>query len=50
MGAMSITRVTEAVDELRRNGATVVREVMLDDGRPDHVVLADPEGNGFYVV
>jgi hypothetical protein len=44
------SRVTEAVDELRRYGATVVREVPLDDGRPDHVVMADPEGNEFCVV
>jgi hypothetical protein len=30
-------------------GGTVVREDMLD-GRLDHVVMADPEGNEFCVV
>jgi hypothetical protein len=43
-------RVTTAVEKLRGHGATVVREVTLDDGRPDHVMMADPEGNEFCVV
>ncbi|WP_308434615.1 VOC family protein, partial [Streptomyces melanogenes] len=30
-------------------GATVVREDELQ-GRPDHVVMADPEGNEFCLV
>ena len=30
-------------------GATVVREYEMD-GRPDHVEMADPEGNEFCVV
>jgi Glyoxalase-like domain len=44
------SRVTAAVQQLLTNGATVIREVPLDDGRPDHVVMADPEGNEFCVV
>jgi hypothetical protein len=30
----------------RRAGATVIRQDDLQ-GRPDHVVMADPEGNEF---
>jgi hypothetical protein len=42
-------RVTEAVERLSAAGATVIREVM-QDGIPDHVTLADPEGNEFCVL
>jgi hypothetical protein len=42
-------RVTEAVARLTAAGATVSRQYALD-GRPDHVVMADPEGNEFCVV
>jgi hypothetical protein len=41
--------VTEAVERLSAAGATVIGEV-AQDGRPDHVVMADPEGNEFCVV
>lgn len=39
-------RVTEAVGRLTAAGATVIRED-VQDGVPDHVVMADPEGNEF---
>jgi hypothetical protein len=39
-------RVTEAVERLPAAGATVVGEYELG-GRPDHVLMADPEGNEF---
>ncbi|MET7492075.1 VOC family protein [Streptomyces sp900116325] len=42
-------RVTETVTRLTAAGATVVREYEMD-GRPDHVEMADPEGNEFCVV
>ena len=42
-------RVVEAVARLTAAGATVLREDVLD-GRPDHVVMADPEGNEFCVL
>jgi hypothetical protein len=42
-------RVTATVDRLTRAGATVLREESLA-GRPDHVVMADPEGNEFCVL
>jgi predicted enzyme related to lactoylglutathione lyase len=42
-------RVTEAVERLTTAGASVIRED-LDDGVPDHVVMADPEGNEFCVL
>ncbi|MEV0493836.1 VOC family protein [Streptomyces atratus] len=42
-------RVTEAVTRLTAAGATVVREHDMD-GRPDHVEMADPEGNEFCVL
>jgi hypothetical protein len=42
-------RVTETVERLVKAGATVVREVTVD-GIPDHIVMADPEGNEFCVV
>ncbi|WJV47390.1 VOC family protein [Streptomyces flavofungini] len=41
--------VTAAVARLTAAGASVVGEHELD-GRPDHVVMADPEGNEFCVV
>jgi hypothetical protein len=43
-------RVTEMVGRLTAAGATVIREDAEDDGTPDHVVLADPEGNEFCVL
>jgi predicted enzyme related to lactoylglutathione lyase len=42
-------RVTEAVERLISAGATVIRED-VQDGTPDHVVMADPEGNEFCVL
>ncbi|MFE9131125.1 VOC family protein [Streptomyces sp. NPDC007148] len=42
-------RVAEAVERLTTAGATVVREETLQ-GRPDHMVMADPEGNEFCLV
>jgi hypothetical protein len=42
-------RVTEAVERLTAAGATVIRED-VQDGTPDHVVMADPEGNEFCVL
>jgi glyoxalase superfamily protein len=42
-------RVTEAVERLTAAGATVI-EQSDNDGTPDHVVMADPEGNEFCVV
>jgi len=42
-------RVVEAVARLTAAGATVLREDRLD-GRPDHFVMADPEGNEFCVL
>ncbi|MER7983743.1 VOC family protein, partial [Streptomyces sp. NPDC095817] len=42
-------RVVEAVERLTAAGATVVREDEFQ-GRPDHVVMADPEGNEFCLV
>ncbi|GAA3852784.1 VOC family protein [Streptomyces sp. NPDC002387] len=42
-------RVAEAVERLTAAGATVVREETLQ-GRPDHMVMADPEGNEFCLV
>ena len=41
--------VTEAVERLTAAGATVIREEM-QDGTPDHVVMADSEGNEFCVL
>ncbi|MGW0659726.1 VOC family protein [Streptodolium elevatio] len=42
-------RVVAAVERLTAAGATVLRED-APDGRLDHVVMADPEGNEFCVV
>jgi len=42
-------RVTEAVGRLVAAGATVILED-VHDGTPDHVVMADPEGNEFCVL
>ena len=42
-------RVLAAVERLSAAGATVIRQHDVD-GRGDHVVLADPEGNEFCVV
>jgi predicted enzyme related to lactoylglutathione lyase len=41
--------VTEAVERLTTAGATVIHED-VQDGMPDHVVMADPEGNEFCVL
>jgi hypothetical protein len=43
------SRVTAAVTRLTDAGATVIR-VDPPDGQPDHVVMADPEGNEFDVL
>jgi predicted enzyme related to lactoylglutathione lyase len=42
-------RVTAAVARLTDAGATVIRKD-APDGRPDHMVMADPEGNEFCVL
>ena len=42
-------RVAEAVERLTAAGATVIRED-IQAGTPDHVVMADPEGNEFCVL
>ena len=42
-------RVLELVDRLKAAGATVVLEDYLD-GKPDHFLMADPEGNEFCVL
>jgi hypothetical protein len=42
-------RVTEAAERLTATGATVIRED-VQAGTPDHVVMADPEGNEFCVL
>ncbi|GGT58968.1 VOC family protein [Streptomyces atratus] len=42
-------RVAKAVEQLTAAGATVIRTHELQ-GRPDHVVMADPEGNEFCLV
>jgi hypothetical protein len=42
-------RVTAMVDRLTEAGATVIREEAHNEV-PDHVVMADPEGNEFCVV
>jgi Glyoxalase-like domain len=42
-------RVVAAVERLTAAGATVIQEVE-EQGRPDHVVMADPEGNEFCLV
>jgi predicted enzyme related to lactoylglutathione lyase len=41
--------VIEAVERLIAAGATVIREDELQ-GKPDHMVMADPEGNEFCVL
>jgi predicted enzyme related to lactoylglutathione lyase len=38
-----------AVARFMAAGATVIREDM-QDGTPDHMVMADPEGNEFCIV
>jgi hypothetical protein len=42
-------RVTEMAERLVAAGATVIREHAIEGG-PDHVEMADPEGNEFCVV
>jgi hypothetical protein len=42
-------RVTEAVKRFVAAGATAIHEYVWD-GVPDHVVMADPEGNEFDVL
>jgi glyoxalase superfamily protein len=42
-------RVMAVVEQLKAAGATVVLEDVVD-GVPDHVQMADPEGNEFCVV
>ena len=43
------SRVTAAVTRLTNAGATVIR-VDPPEGTPDHMVMADPEGNEFCVL
>lgn len=43
-------RVIAAVERLTQAGATIVREYADDNGRPDHIMMGDPEGNEFCVV
>ncbi|MCP2031378.1 hypothetical protein L1277_001469 [Okibacterium sp. HSC-33S16] len=43
-------RVRAAVAELVDAGAVLVRQYDDPEGRPDHVVMTDPEGNEFCVV
>jgi hypothetical protein len=42
-------RVIEAVERLTAAGAVVIHEDVFD-GKPDHMVMADPEGNEFCLV
>ena len=42
--------MTEAVERLTAAGATVIREDIQAWDMPDHVVMADPEGNEFCVL
>jgi hypothetical protein len=42
-------KVLELVERLKAAGATVVLEDFLD-GKPDHITMADPEGNEFCVL
>jgi hypothetical protein len=42
-------RVVDALQRLTAAGAVVLDEYELQ-GRPDHVVMADPEGNEFCVL
>lgn len=42
-------RVVAAIDRLTAAGARVLQEYELN-GRPDHVLMADPEGHEFCVV
>lgn len=42
-------RVLEKVRQLSAAGATVLREDAVN-GQPDHIVMADPEGNEFCVL
>ena len=42
-------RVVEVVERLTANGGTVIHGDVVD-GIPDHVVMADSEGNEFCVV
>jgi hypothetical protein len=42
-------QVTAAVERLTATGAIFLREV-AQDGSPDHVMMADPEGNEFCVL
>jgi hypothetical protein len=42
-------RVLATVERLTQAGATVVQEYELD-GKPDHILMRDPEGNEFCVL
>jgi catechol 2,3-dioxygenase-like lactoylglutathione lyase family enzyme len=46
------SRIAAKVEELTAAGGTVLAQVAAEDdpGRPDHVVMADPEGNELCVV
>lgn len=43
-------RVTDAVKRLTEAGATVIQQYDDGHGVPDHVLMADPEGNEFCVL
>jgi hypothetical protein len=43
-------RVEAEVDRLLAAGATKINLVAEPDGRPDHVLMGDPEGNEFCVL
>ncbi len=42
-------RLIDMVERLTAAGGTVIREDALA-GKPDHMVMADPEGNEFCIV
>jgi len=46
---MQWPRVTETIQRLTATGAAVIRED-VQDGIPDHVVMANPEGSEFDVL
>jgi predicted enzyme related to lactoylglutathione lyase len=40
----------DLVERLTKAGGTVIHQDEMADGTPDHVVMADPEGNEFCVL
>ncbi|MDQ1643051.1 MAG: hypothetical protein QOJ90_2402 [Actinomycetota bacterium] len=43
-------KVMDLVERLTKAGGTVIHQDEMADGTPDHVVMADPEGNEFCVL